>query len=145
MTVLGVLYNEGVSDERVALAEFARVLKKGGMLIIDESAFNFLQSKYNIAWGGVRRYTRGRLKSMASACGFEILKSSYWSIAFFPIAYLMVLLERLFNFRQGYRNIARTNPFLNTVLKNYLYAEASLLRHIDFPFGTMVFVVARKA
>lgn len=144
ITTLGVLYNEDVWSEEAAIEEFFRVLKRDGILIVDESAYDFLQSRYNLGWGGVRRYTRSRLRGLAKQFGFKILKTSYWNVPMLAVAYLIVKIENLFNLKRGYYPIGRINIFLNSILKNYLYLEASLLKHLNFPFGTMVFIVAKK-
>lgn len=145
ITTLGVLYNETVTDDDAAIKEFSRVLKNNGILIIDESAYNFLRSRYNASWGAIRRYTRSQLSAKLKSNGFEILKSSYWNMLMLPIAYLLIKTENLLKAKEPrYYKISEMNGVLNRVLKKYLYFEAFLLKHFNMPFGTMVFIVGRR-
>ncbi|MBI3378856.1 MAG: class I SAM-dependent methyltransferase [Nitrospirae bacterium] len=142
ITTLGVLYNEGVKSDDAAIMESYRVLKKGGIIIIDEAAFNFLQSKHNISVGGVRRYRRSQLINKCKKCGFEILKASYWNMIMLPVFYLVVKLEN--KFMRQYAKLAGIPKTLNSILKAYLYLEAFLLKYINLPFGPSVIIVGRK-
>lgn len=142
ITTLGVLYNEGVKSDNAAIMESYRVLKKGGVIIIDEAAFNFLQSKHNISVGGVRRYSRSQLINKCEKCGFEILKASYWNMIMLPVFYLVVKLEN--KFTRQYAKLAGIPKTLNSILKAYLYLEAFLLKYTNLPFGPSVIIVGRK-
>lgn len=144
ITVQGVLYNEGVRSDEAAVSEFFRILKRGGIMIIDESAYGFLQSRYNLSWGGVRRYTRNQLIHIAEKSGFEILKASYRTILLMPIFYVIVKLENIFKAKKRYYKITHVPAPINSLLKNYLYLEAFLLKYLNLPFGAMVFIVAKK-
>lgn len=142
ITTLGVLYNEGVKSDNAAIMESYRVLKKGGVIIIDEAAFNFLQSKHNISVGGVRRYSRSQLINKCEKCGFEILKASYWNMIMLSVFYLVVKLEN--KFTRQYAKLAGIPKTLNSILKAYLYLEAFLLKYTNLPFGPSVIIVGRK-
>ncbi len=144
ITVQGVLYNEGVRSDEAAVKEFFRILKRGGIMIIDESAYDFLQSRYNLSWGGVRRYTSNQLIHNAEKSGFEILKASYRTMLLMPVFYVIVKLENIFKAKKRYYKITRVPALINSLLKNYLYLEAFLLKYLNFPFGAMVFIVAKK-
>lgn len=144
ITILGVLYNEGVSDDGRAVAEAYRVLKQDGIAIIDEAAYNFLQSKHNMSVGGVRRYTRTHLTSKIRKYGFEILKSSYWNILLLPVFFLIVAAENLFLRNKQLSRLTRLPRVINTILKKYLYLESFLMRYISFPFGSSIIIVAKK-
>lgn len=144
-TILGVLYNEGVRSDGAAIAELFRVLKPGGILIIDESAYDFLQSNHNVSWGGVRRYTSTQLVNKAEKRGFKILKASYYCVLLLPVVYLAIKLEKVLKLKEKkVYKLSKVPGFINHVLKGYLYLEAALLKRFNLPFGTMVFVVAKK-
>src|SRR5438067_1966292 len=52
-----VLCHEGV-DERMALAQFYRALRQGGLLILNLPAYQWMMSRHDAAVRNVRRYTR---------------------------------------------------------------------------------------
>ena len=144
ITVLGVLYNESVKDDNRAIEEAYRVLEKDGIMIIDEAAYKFLQSRHNISVKGVRRYTRSQLIGKCKKCGFEILKSSYWNTIMLPLFLLIVGLDKISAAKQRYAKLTKIPTRINTFLAHYLYLEAFLMRYIDFPFGPSIVIVAKK-
>lgn len=143
ITILGVLYHKGVQSDDMAIGESYRVLKQGGIIIIDEAAYNFLQSKHNYDVGGIRRYTRTQLINKCKKYNLEILKSSYWNMLMLPMFYLVIQLERVFVKKQ-YSKLTRIPKIINAGLKRYLYMEAFLLKYIRFPFGPSVIIVCKK-
>jgi SAM-dependent methyltransferase len=82
-----VLCHRGV-DERAALAQFHRVLRDGGFLILNLPAYRWMLSRHDAAVDNVRRYTRGGVIRMLDAAGFRLLFASYWNIVLFPIMLL---------------------------------------------------------
>jgi ubiquinone/menaquinone biosynthesis C-methylase UbiE len=143
ITVLGVLYNRNVASDDVALREFSRVLNYGGILVIDEAAYNFLQSKHNESVDGIRRYTRKRLVDKVRSCGLTVLKSSYWNMLMLPLFAAIAAYER-FNSRKQFSKLRRIPGVFNYILKRYLYYEAFLMKYISFPFGPSLTIVAKK-
>lgn len=144
IVIMGVLYHKGVESDEAAIRELYRVLKKGGVVIIDEAAYNYLQSKHNLTVGGIRRYTRSQLVNKCKKCNLEILKSSYWNVLMLPLYYLIVKLENHPFTKKRYSKLIKLPNFINNILKTYLYAEAFLLKYVNFPIGTSVVVVAKK-
>lgn len=142
ITILGVLYNSGVKSDDAAIKESYRALKKGGIVIIDEAAFNSLQSRHNISVGGIRRYNRRQLINKCEECGFEVLKASYWNILMLPAFYLIAKFESIFT--KQYGKLEEIPKSVNGILKAYLYLEAFLLKYINLPLGPSVIVVGRK-
>ncbi|HHT9158607.1 MAG TPA: class I SAM-dependent methyltransferase [Candidatus Brocadiaceae bacterium] len=142
--IMGVLYHKGVESDEAAIRELYRVLKKGGVVIIDEAAYNYLQSKHNLAVGGIRRYTRSQLVNKCKKCNLEILKSSYWNVLMLPLYYLIVKLENHPFTKKKYSKLIKLPNFINNILKTYLYAEAFLLKYVNFPIGPSIVVVAKK-
>lgn len=144
IVIMGVLYHKGVESDEAAIKESCRVLKKGGVIIIDEAAYNFLQSKHNLSVGGMRRYTRSQLIDKCKRYNLEILKASYWNVLMLPWYYLIVKLEKHLFAEKQYSKLTRLPEFINNILKTYLYIEAFLLKYINFPVGPSVVVVAKK-
>lgn len=72
-------------DEGAALAQFHRVLRDGGVLILNLPAYRWMLSRHDVAVHNVRRYTRGGIARLLAAAGFRPLFASYWNIVLFPI------------------------------------------------------------
>ena len=136
-----VLYHQLV-DEQLALKEFYRVLRPGGILLIKEPAFSWLYSSHDRLVWAKHRYTRKELSKKLVNNKFHILKASYLIFFLFPLALARRLIDRLF-----------TSPIfpeklfyspLSFMLKYFLYWEAWLLKYFNFPFGLSVICLAKK-
>lgn len=125
----------------VAVKEFWRVLKRDGLLMLKEPAYEWLRSKHDERGHAKRRYTRGELSSLLEQAGFRTRKSSYIGFFILPVAILVRLLEKarvLVSEESSHRNI----PLVSSLFKWSLYLEAWLLNYIRLPFGLSVFICA---
>jgi dolichyl-phosphate beta-glucosyltransferase len=135
---------EHVSNPSQVLAEFRRVLKSKGHLIISVPAFRFLWSQHDEALCHFRRYEKGEFAYELKEAGFKIDKMSYlFFVSFFVVAPIR-LLRRL---RQS-ENVCDTTTlppkFLNRVLISLFQIETTLSMKMGLPFGTTLYAVARK-
>jgi SAM-dependent methyltransferase len=128
---------EHVEDDSAAMAEFCRVLKKGGSLFLTAPAFGFLWSAKDAVLHHKRRYKKEELKRLLLKNGFEIRKLSYWNFAAFHPVLLSKALGRS-------RPDAETGEIPNKILKGVLSVENFLLKRMNFPYGVSVFAEARK-
>lgn len=80
---LDVLYYFGVMNDIIVLREFCRVLNRGGILLLNLPAYNFLQSKHDKAVHIKHRYIHKELKEKVKKAGFKIEKISYRNTFFF--------------------------------------------------------------
>jgi SAM-dependent methyltransferase len=137
-----VLYFEGVDDQR-AMAEFARVLAAGGVLVLNLPAFEFLRGAHDEFVSTRRRYTRGDVARLVCGAGLEVVRTTYWNAALFPA---VAVVRRLRKTRtQTPESDLRPIPAaLNRVLYALLRLEAAWLRYGPLPFGTSVLCIARK-
>ncbi len=143
---LDVLYHEGLDEEK-ALAEFFRVLKPNGFLILNLPAFEMLRGRHDIAVGGARRYTANQISHSMVRHGFRIGKIHYWNAWLF----VPVLLWRRFTLlitrdddsdvKSDLRPMA---PFLSRALHWIGLLDAKISATLGLPFGTSVFSVALK-
>jgi SAM-dependent methyltransferase len=136
VTCLDVVYTEGV-DDRGALAELHRVLRPGGLCVVNVPAYDWLRGAHDVACATRHRYTARELRSLLGAAGFSIECVSYWNAALFPA----MLAWRLIS-RGGERSDLRETPSLvNTLLGALLRVEAAIARGPGLPFGSSVFAV----
>lgn len=140
---LDVLYHRGVTSDMAALAECHRILKRGGLLVLTDSAYAWLRSGHDEAVHGSRRYTRGELTTRIRAVGFTPLFASYAYCLLFPAVAAFRLARQLVGGRQGSDLFQVPRP-VGQLLSTVQAFERALLRLAPLPFGSSVLCVARK-
>ena len=83
---LDVLVHFAPGREVLALKEFVRVLRPGGLLLLRVAALNVLRSRHSEFTGERQRFTRGQLVRTARDCGFRVLRCSYANTLLLPVA-----------------------------------------------------------
>jgi SAM-dependent methyltransferase len=139
---LDLLYHRNVVSEGGALRECHRVLRPGGLLLVTDSAFQWLRSAHDKALHGARRYTRRELVDRVRAAGFTPVLVSYAYCLIFPAVAAVRLARRG---AAGGSDIFPLPRPLNAVLLGVQAVERALLRLGPLPFGSSVVLVARKA
>ncbi len=138
---------EHLRDEREALAEWSRVLKPQGKLIVFAPAFEFLWSEHDVANRHFRRYTGGELRNALLDAGFSVDRLAYWNSAIFlPAAGVRVakkLLPRAWSKTHDLRE--NNSPLLNSLLARFMLLENRVLdKWYDAPVGVSVYAIATK-
>lgn len=142
---LDVLYMQGV-DEARSLAEFQRVLKPRGSLLINLPAFEFLKGKHDLAIHTARRYRKKRVYKLLAKVGFVVETITYWNTTLFPVVALIRPLSLIFGNKQTPRSDLKPLPiFVNKILTWLILREIQLTQYVSLPFGSSVFVIAKKA
>lgn len=140
---LDVLYHQGVNPN-LAIKEFQRVLKKEGLLYLQEPAYNFLKSRHDITIATSRRFTRNQIAKMIIMAGFKILKASYFNtLMFLPIA-AKRLIDKTRNKDDIASDVAPLSPLANSLIYNLLKIESFLISYVNLPFGLSIICLAKK-
>lgn len=138
---LDVLDSDDVDPAR-AVAEFRRVLKTGGLLILNVAAYQWMLSYHDAAVGQSRRFTRREVDALLEGSGLTVLQGTYWNTFLFP---LMVLRRKFLPARgrgSDVRGIARP---LDALFRGTVAVERGLIgAGIRLPFGGSVLAAARK-
>ena len=142
VTSFDILYFKGIRDE-VALQETARVLCKGGRLLIRVPAFDWLRGTLDTRVSTAHRYTAKELAGKLVKSGFEIEFMSYANMILFPFALLKRLSERWLTPQED-SDIALKVGAFSGLLRTCLVFESRLIPHWRLPFGLSVVAVGKK-
>lgn len=143
VTSFDVLYHRWVEDDRAAVAELARVLKPGGLLLVRVPALRMLWGAHDEAVHSRHRYTRGELRALVASAGMEELRTTYANTLLFPLLLLRRTLDRLSG-RQG-SDVGFLPAPLEWAFRGLLAVEARLVGWgFSLPVGASLFALARK-
>ncbi len=135
-----VLYHQWVGDVAGAVREMHRVLRPGGVLLINVPAFEFLHSAHDDAVMTARRFRRPEIRQLLLNEHFKIRRLTYWTTLLFPLA----VLARTFGGSKMGRDFESTGLWSQKALGAIMSLELRLLRNVSFPFGVALLAVARK-
>lgn len=142
---MDVLYHMWISDESKALNEFNRVLKKGGLLLIREPAYNWIGGKEDVGSQTGRRFTKGTLNRLVKKASFKVVKITYANFFLFPVVLVLRAHSSLSpKDTKGSSDLNVPGPVVNNLLLSFLKAEAWIMRFASLPFGSSLFFVAHK-
>jgi len=139
---LDVLCHRAVVPE-LALAEFHRVLKPGGALVLNLPAFDCLHSAHDIRVHNARRFTADQARALLADAGFAAIETRYWNALLLP---LMVLQRKVLKSDDRAKSdVAPFPPWLDAMLYAVTVLEGFLGRiGLRFPAGGSVLIVATR-
>jgi ubiquinone/menaquinone biosynthesis C-methylase UbiE len=144
VTSFDVLYHQSVSEYQLALAEFGRVLKENGRLLLRLPAYNWLRGHHDEVIHTKHRFTAKELRQALSTRQFEIEKLSYANTLLFPLAVAKRLAETVIPANGEQSDITANPEWQDKLFVRFLEAEANWLRHRSLPFGLTVIAIGRK-
>lgn len=132
--------------ERQAVREMWRVLKPGGIALINTAALQMLSGAHSAFSGEHRRYTRTRLRTVLTEAGFAIERMSFTNMVTFPVLLAMRSFDRVTGrtVSGATADLAIPPAPVNVVFDAALRAESALLRLANLPIGSSILCVARK-
>lgn len=138
-----VLCHASLPDKAVPFAELARVLRPGGVLLLNLPAFQWLYSSHDRAYHTDRRFLRAEVRRRLDGAGLIPERITYWNSVLFPAAVGVRLLRRLTR-PEGSDLAAGSGAAAGSLFAAAFAVERTLLRRMPLPFGLSVFAVARK-
>jgi ubiquinone/menaquinone biosynthesis C-methylase UbiE len=136
-----VLYHEWVSDVEGAMREMHRVLRPGGVLLINVPAFPFLYSAHDKAVMTARRFRKREIREVLQKQNFKIRRLTYWTTLLFPLA---IAARTLGGSKMGRDFETEGASFTQRAFTRIMALELHVLRKISLPFGVALLAVARK-
>ena len=127
---------------KTALDESRRVLKTGGILMLRVSAYPWLRSAHDHAFGTGRRYSSKELHRTLRQEGFKIERITHANLLILLPAILLRLafMAKLVSVEAGFSPARLLTAGLTAVLR----FEAAILRSVSFPAGLSLYALAQK-
>jgi SAM-dependent methyltransferase len=138
---------EHTPDDRATLTELARVCRPGGWLLVTVPAYQALWSEHDEANHHYRRYSRGALRTAATAAGWQVTRmTSFNSLLLAPAAAVRLAQRRRRTAGGDYKPNLDIGPaWLNGVLERPLISESRwLARGRTLPAGLSLLAVMQK-
>ena len=144
VTCLDVI--EHLRQDLAAFKEIARVLKKGGYLLVTIPASRRLYSSFDCTSGHLRRYEGYEVRDLIKRSGFELIRLSHYAALMHPLVLHYRRIGCMADNEGKYTQaMDTTHPLTNRLLSVLLSFEGFLLKYINLPWGSSFFVLARKA
>jgi len=145
-TSFDVLYCLEDGVERQALGEMWRILRPGGLALVNVAALDMLRGAHSTLTHEVRRYTRASLARALTGAGFTIERMTFTNMTTFPVTLAVRWADRITGRAKNASDAdLRVPPApVNELFNAALFVEWGLLHVIDLPIGTSLLCVARK-
>lgn len=140
---MDVIYHQW-ADDRAALAEMTRVLKPGGLLLVNVPAFEHLSGAHDRAVLGARRYTKPKLAALMERAGLEMVHQTYWNAWLLPAMFARRMLADRERGAEGGTDLALPPDWLNRLIGRITTAEATLGLRLSLPLGGSLFAAAAR-
>ena len=146
VVMLNVL--EHIEDDVTAIAQMLRIIKPGGIVVIEVPAGPHLYDGYDKCLMHFRRYDSANLCRKLSDAGFSVIRRSHLGFFLYPAF--------VWTKRRNQRALSMTDGLQQFVTKSAVKTSSSVLfrlivamermvgRWINFPIGVRCLVVARK-
>lgn len=148
IVLLNVL--EHIDADELAIRHCFRMLKPGGLMVVEVPAGPHLYDDYDRELMHFRRYSSSELVAKAERAGFRVLETSFLGCLIYPAFWLSKKWARrkskppgdaaASKVRSAIRATIKVNHFGHWIMR----AEDWLARHIRLPFGIRCVLVGQK-
>ena len=132
-----------VVDPEVAMAEFFRVLRPGGVVVINVPAYMWMWSYHDDSCQTKHRYTRPEIATLLGDAGFVDARTTHWNALPFPVVWAK---RKIFRTARDTSDVKLYPAPIEAVFNGAMALEHAWLGSGGrWAWGTSVFAVARKA
>ncbi len=135
-----------ILDDEEVLEQIHELLDPNRLLLITDSAFEFLMSTHDIAVMARHRYTLKELNTKLRSSHFLIQQSTYLYFTIFPIVVLFRVLGKLgliFSKPTIQSDLKQTSPYLNKFLVAFGLG-GKLTQTFNFLWGSSLVILGEK-
>lgn len=134
---------EHLDKDALVIKEMARISKN--LVMVSVPAFSFLWNPQDKYLDHKRRYTKKTLVTLFESAGLKVLESSYFVMSAVPAILLRRFIENIFHSKSKSHtfDIILPSP-LNYFFVLLLKIESLLLKFFSLPFGSSVYLIAKK-
>jgi SAM-dependent methyltransferase len=145
-TSFDVLYCMDPENEARTLREMWRVLKPGGVALVNTAALDMLRGSHSTLSHEVHRYTPRELATSLKTAGFAVERVTFTNMSLFPPVLAVRGLQQLTGraAEPSASDLDVPAAPVNIAFDWILAAEARLLSAVNLPIGTSVMALARK-
>lgn len=140
---MDVLYHKGVNQKQ-AINEISRVLKKEGILYVQEPAYNWLKSKHDLAIETQTRFTKKTLSKMLQNGKFKIEKATYYNMFFLGPIIIKRIKDKILKNSSNSSDVKHLTPILNAFMDLALSLERKILKKFTLPAGLSIVCICKK-
>ena len=142
---LDVIVHLPRGDELLAARELARVVRRGGLVVVRTSALDVLRSRHGEFIHERQRFTRQRLMDLFAGAGIRVLRCSYCNTLLMPIALLKFRLWEPLLGKPPESGVQMVAPWLDRLLFAPLAIEAAWLgAGRNLPVGQSLVLIGEK-
>ena len=132
-------------QEGRAIAELARVVAPGGLLVLRTAALEILRSHHAEFTGELQRFTRGQLIKLAEENGIRVLRCTYANSLLMPVALAKFRLIEPLSRGGPSSGVEPVSPWLDRLLYGALDAESAWLGSgRDLPIGQSLILLGER-
>jgi SAM-dependent methyltransferase len=145
--VVAINVLEHVEDDAKAACEVARILRPGGIFVVEVPAGPSLYDGYDACLMHYRRYTKASLRALLKGAGLALLEESAIGFVVYPAFWATKKLNRIRYGTEANEELVRRairNVGESSLLSASLAVEGHLRRLISLPFGIRQTAVAAK-
>lgn len=138
-----VLGHHGLRREPT-LRYFFDLLRPGGTLLLNLPAFPWLRGRHDEAVRLAHRFRPAEVRAACAQAGFRSIDLRFWNAALLPLVFAARWASRWAAGPEVRSDLHDGQTFWNGWLTRWIRWEARVASRLHLPFGTSIFVRARK-